>query len=69
MIWNDAKVGLPFDGDVFDVWQEWIDERGKKQGQRITNCWMHNRQVLHGKNQEVIRYWTYWMKIEKPNEQ
>lgn len=63
-MWIDVTKEEPKDGDVIDVWQGMFDEdTGKKTGRRLTNAWVHQGRILHGKNCEVVRYFTHWMPV------
>ena len=65
--WKDCNEIMPIDGSVIDVWQSYYDDdTGKKKGHRLTNCWVHNGEVLHGKNAMPIKYFTHWMPLPKP---
>ena len=67
MKWISVKDEIPKDGAIIDVWVSWINDRGKKTGERTAFCWVQNGLVLKGKNGRVINNYSHWLKPEPPN--
>lgn len=60
--WISVKDEPVPEAAVVDVWQSYVDTNtGEVYGNRFTNCWVHNGDILSGPECSLVRSITHWM--------